>query len=171
MPPTRSWPDSEKHRAEVVSLAKKLLQGNSSWNTPKIILGWIIDTLQQTLELPPHWKVILAKIFADLQTRKRASQKEWRSILGKLRFVSVSIPGLAGHSAECPAAGAQHGHEPQSQDHQAPEVPHPRLCVAYTVLSFVSLFLRCTCGLWNTECRFLQTFGTSLATANPHSPF
>ena len=34
----------ESHRQEAVSL-KKLLKGDGSWATRKLILGWIIDTL------------------------------------------------------------------------------------------------------------------------------
>ena len=99
MPSTKYWRArcalSKKHRAEAVSL-KKLLQGDGSWNTQKIILGWIIDTLQQTLKLPAHRKRTLAQIFTDLRGRKQVTQKAWRSILGKLIFMSVAIPGSTG---------------------------------------------------------------------------
>ena len=85
----------ESHRAEAVSL-KKLLKGDGSWGTRKLILGWIIDTLHQTLEIPAYRKTMLANIFEDLKGRKRVGQKRWQSILGQLRFVSVAIPGSAG---------------------------------------------------------------------------
>jgi hypothetical protein len=42
----------EPHRTEAVSL-KKLVQGDGSWGTRKLILGWIVDTLRQTIKLPP----------------------------------------------------------------------------------------------------------------------
>ena len=48
------------------------------------------------LELPPHRKEALAKIFGELQAAKRISAKRWHKILGKLRFVSIAIPGSAG---------------------------------------------------------------------------
>ena len=85
----------EPHRNEAISL-KKLLQGDGSWNTRKIILGWIVDTIRHTIELPPHRKETLAQIFEELVNIKRVSPKHWASILGKLRFVSVAIPGSAG---------------------------------------------------------------------------
>ena len=85
----------EKHRNEAISL-KKLLKGDGSWNTRKLVLGWIIDTIRQTIELPAHRKESLAQIFTDLKGAKRVSNKSWMSILGKLRFVSVAIPGSAG---------------------------------------------------------------------------
>ena len=86
---------SEAHRNEAISL-KKLLQGDGSWCTRKLILGWIIDTVRQTLELPPHRKIALAEIFEDLSTRSRVSSKQWQRVLGKLRFVSRAIPGSGG---------------------------------------------------------------------------
>ena len=61
-----------------------------------MILGWILDTVRQTIELPPHRKEELAALFADLSTRRRVSEKYWQRTLGKLRFVSVAIPGSAG---------------------------------------------------------------------------
>jgi hypothetical protein len=48
------------------------------------------------MELPAHQKLLLANIFHDLQGRKRISRKTWEHYLGKLRFVSVAIPGSAG---------------------------------------------------------------------------
>ena len=82
-------------RLEAISL-KKLLKGEGSWNTRKVILGWIVDTVRQTIELPAHRKQSLATIFQELQEAKRVSHKKWQRILGKLRFVSVAIPGSAG---------------------------------------------------------------------------
>ena len=85
----------ETHRNEAISL-KKLLQGDGSWNTRKVILGWIVDTIRHTIELPPHRKETLAQIFEELSGLRRVSAKKWASVLGRLRFVSVAIPGSAG---------------------------------------------------------------------------
>ena len=82
-------------RNEAVSL-KKLLKGDGSWATRKVILGWILDTIRQTIELPPHRKQLLADIFHDLASKRRISEKKYRSYLGQLRFVAVAIPGSAG---------------------------------------------------------------------------
>ena len=86
---------SSESRREAVSL-KKMKKGDGSWATRKGMLGWVVDTLCQTLELPPHRKEALAKIFGELQAAKRISAKRWHKILGKLRFVSIAIPGSAG---------------------------------------------------------------------------
>ena len=56
---------------------KKLLQGDGSWVTRKLILGWIIDTLQQTIKLPPHRKDTLVQVFTELSRTKRVSPKSW----------------------------------------------------------------------------------------------
>ena len=85
----------ETHRNEAVSL-KKLRKGDGSWSTRKEILGWIIDTVRQTIELPAHRKLALATIFQDLASCRRVSNKTWQKYLGKLRFVSTAIPGCAG---------------------------------------------------------------------------
>jgi hypothetical protein len=85
----------EPHRNEAVSL-KKLLKGDGSWNTHKLILGWIVDTIRQMIELPPHQKETLAQIFEELASLKRVNSKKWASYLGRLRFISVAIPGSAG---------------------------------------------------------------------------
>ena len=104
-------PEVSAHpRNEAVSL-KKLQKGDGSWATRKTILGWELDTLRQTIELPAHRKLELASIFADLATAKRVSHKRWQRILGKLRFVSVAIPGSAGlFSALQMALNQSNGH-------------------------------------------------------------
>jgi hypothetical protein len=55
-----------------------------------------VDNIRQTIELPPHRKEMLAAIFEELASLKRVNSKKWASYLGKLRFVSVAIPGSAG---------------------------------------------------------------------------
>ena len=45
---------------------KKLLAGDGSWGTRKLILGWIIDSVRQTIELPPHRKETLHQIVTEL---------------------------------------------------------------------------------------------------------
>ena len=55
------------HRKDVPSL-KKLLKGDAYLSTRKVILGWIIDCVKQTLELPPHRIQRLQAIFCLLYT-------------------------------------------------------------------------------------------------------
>ena len=64
------------HRTGAVSL-KKLLKGECSWCTRKEILGCIIDTIRQTLELPSHRKQELVELLSGLQGKKRVAFREW----------------------------------------------------------------------------------------------
>jgi hypothetical protein len=68
----------ETHRNEAI-LLKKLLKGDGSWNTQKLILGWIVDTICQTIKLPPHRKETLELIFEKLASLKRVNSKKWAS--------------------------------------------------------------------------------------------
>jgi len=91
-PPHADDPD----RADPISL-KKLLKGDGAWETVKIVLGWLIDTLAGTVELPPHRIDRLREILADFpRTRKRASLTAWYRLLGELRSMILAIPGGRG---------------------------------------------------------------------------
>jgi hypothetical protein len=76
-------PGTESHRNKAISL-KKLRTGDGSWTTRKVVLGWFLDTVRQTMELPAHRKLLLANIFRDLQGQKRISWKTWERYLGQL---------------------------------------------------------------------------------------
>ena len=82
-------------RPEAISL-KKLLKGDGSWTTRKVLLGWLVDTIRQTIELPPHRKIELTALLASLCKARRISRKRYEKALGKLRFVSAAIPGTSG---------------------------------------------------------------------------
>ena len=88
-------PEPGENRNEAVSL-KKLRKGDSSWHTRKTIVGWTLDFIRQTLELPPHRKVELVELFESLRDRKRVSERRWRKALGKLRFITRGVPGSKG---------------------------------------------------------------------------
>jgi hypothetical protein len=45
--------DDSEHRQEPASV-KKMRKGDATWSTRKVILGWILDSIQLTLELPCH---------------------------------------------------------------------------------------------------------------------
>jgi len=81
------------HRKEPVSL-KKLRQGDCSWSTIKTMLGWIIDTVNLTIHLPPHRAQRLAEILASIPlTQKRTSVRKWHKVLGELRSMALALPG------------------------------------------------------------------------------
>ena len=89
-------PHDPPHRKEPASV-KKMLKGDAPWGTVKRILGWDVDTVSETLNLPPHR---LERLFTLLDTisppRKRVSVKVWHQLLGELRSMSPALPGSRG---------------------------------------------------------------------------
>ena len=82
-------------RKTVPSL-KKFLAGDGYLSTKKIILGWLLDTVRQTLELPPHRIERLQEIFDSLRNKDRVPVKLWHKVLGELRHMSLGVPGSRG---------------------------------------------------------------------------
>jgi hypothetical protein len=83
-PPTRQEPVS----------VKKLLEGDGSWSTIKLVLGWILDTESLTIRLPIHRVEHLWEIFDKIPpTQRRISIKKWHRVLGELRSMSLAFPG------------------------------------------------------------------------------
>ena len=79
-------------RREPISL-KKLDKGDACWATRKIVLGWLIDTLKGTIELPPHRHHRLNHILSVTLASRRVSTKAWHKLLGELRSMVLGIPG------------------------------------------------------------------------------
>ena len=75
---------------------KKLLKGDDFWSTQKVILGWMVDTLSQTIHLPSHREERLLAMLQLMLRRRRASEAEWHKLLGELRSMSLAIPGSSG---------------------------------------------------------------------------
>jgi hypothetical protein len=89
-PPDQLDPD---HRKDPISI-KKLLKGDGAWETTKLILGWLVDTIAGTIRLPVHRFDRLQEILKDFHPeRKRASIKSWHKLLGELRSMVLAIPG------------------------------------------------------------------------------
>ena len=86
---------SDDKRFKALSL-KKLKKGDGAWLTRKELLGWVVDALKQTLELPAHRKHELRNIFNKLNGKRRVSRKQWQRLVGKLRFVCAAISGSTG---------------------------------------------------------------------------
>ena len=80
-------------RREVISI-KKLLKGDCSWHTYKVVLGWLIDTVSMSISLPAHRVERLAAILVSIPVdQRRTSVKRWHKILGELRSMSLALPG------------------------------------------------------------------------------
>jgi hypothetical protein len=85
-----------QHRTEPISL-KKLDKGDCTWATSKLILGWIVDTVNLTISLPEHRAERLKEILDSIpRTQKRTSRKKWHKVLGELRSMTIALPGARG---------------------------------------------------------------------------
>ena len=87
--------DNPTVRKEPIS-ESKLRKGDACWSTTKVVLGWMLDTLRGTIELPGHRKTRLRDILTDALSRKWVSVRAWQKLLGELRSMFLGIPG--GHS-------------------------------------------------------------------------
>ncbi len=86
-------PSDPPERREPVSV-KKLKQGDCSWGTIKLVLGWIIDTTTLTIRLPEHRIARLAEILDSIPlSQRRTSLKKWHTVLGELRSMALALPG------------------------------------------------------------------------------
>ena len=85
-----------RHRQEPASV-KKMRKGDATWDTVKIILGWLIDTTHRTISLPQHRADRLHEILNSIApTQRRVALKTWHKVLGELRSMAVAIPGARG---------------------------------------------------------------------------
>jgi hypothetical protein len=81
------------HRRKPAS-TKKLDKGDAYWETRKLILGWILDTLRMTIEMPQRQVDCLRKILDSIPPdQKRTTIKKWHKLLGELRSMSIALPG------------------------------------------------------------------------------
>jgi hypothetical protein len=87
--------DKNTSRREPISTSK-LDKGDAKWSTRKCLLGWIIDTVQETIELPEHRRLHLLTILSSLLTKRRVSLKSWQQSIGELQSMILAIPGGQG---------------------------------------------------------------------------
>jgi hypothetical protein len=89
-------PQDPPHRKEPASV-KKMLKGDACWATTKRILGWDLDTVAGTLNLPPHRIERLHELLDAISPpNRRVSVKTWHKLLGELRSMSPALPGSRG---------------------------------------------------------------------------
>jgi hypothetical protein len=68
-------PGDNPNRQEPASV-KKLLKGDGRWATCTVVLGWILDTVARTIELPPHRIAHLHDLLHSISpSQKRVSTK------------------------------------------------------------------------------------------------
>ena len=89
-------PDDPPFRTEPSSV-KKMLKGDACWSTRKRLLGWDVDSVQMTLNLPPHRLERLREVLQWIQPpRKRLAASKWHKLLGELRSMAPALPGTRG---------------------------------------------------------------------------
>ena len=101
--------DNPTVRKEPIS-ESKLLKGDACWSTTKVILGWTLDTLQCTIELPAHRKLRLHDILTETLQRKRVSVQSWQKLLGELRSMIIGIPDSQGLFSQLQVALQRQSH-------------------------------------------------------------
>jgi hypothetical protein len=89
-------PQDGKNRQEPISI-KKLQKGDARWSTRKTVLGWILDTVRETIELPQRRLDRLCTILDNLpRSKTRIAVSSWHQVLGELRSMTLAVPGLRG---------------------------------------------------------------------------
>ena len=85
-----------KQRKEVL-LLKKLEAWDFSWSTCQTMLGWIVDSINMTITLPPHGVARLKEIVSSIpHSQCRVGVDKWHRVLGKLRSMALALPGARG---------------------------------------------------------------------------
>ena len=101
--------DNPTVRKEPIS-ESKLVKGDACWSTTNVILGWTLDTLRGTIELPAHRKLRLHEILTETLQRKRVSVQSWQKFLGELRSMIIGIPGGQGLFSQLQVALQRQSH-------------------------------------------------------------
>ena len=68
------------------------LEEEGAWETRKEILGWLLDGIQKTIQLPPDKCDKLLSLLTEISRKSVATVKELQSMQGKLQFASIGIP-------------------------------------------------------------------------------
>ena len=70
-------------------------QGDATWTTSKVILGWLINTTAKTIALASHHIERLRDILESIAPDQRTiATKDWHKVLDELRSMSMAFPGL-----------------------------------------------------------------------------
>ena len=68
-------------------------QGDATWTTSKVILGWLIDTTAKTIALPPHCIERLREILGSIALGQRTiAMKDWHKVVCELCSMSIALP-------------------------------------------------------------------------------
>jgi hypothetical protein len=85
--------DDIPYRQEPASL-KNMKKGDATWSTCKVILGWLVDTLAMTVQLPLRRFLLLLELLDSItSSQSRTTVVKWQKMLGELRSMALMIPG------------------------------------------------------------------------------
>jgi hypothetical protein len=71
---------------------KKLIKGDGRWATKKEILGYWLDGVERTVQLPPDRAADLLKEVRAILKKTRVQLKRFRSIVGRLQHAARILP-------------------------------------------------------------------------------
>ncbi len=89
-------PSVTGHNGEDPISQKKLLQGEGTWSHMKEILGWLVDGLNFTIQLPPDKCKKIAQLITEMRKSKSVPLQTFQELAGKLQHASFAIPGGKG---------------------------------------------------------------------------
>ena len=89
-------PEISGHNGEDPISQKKMKAGDGTWDTTKEILGWILDGLNYTIQLPPTKCTAIAKSIKNICKMKACPLNKYQKIAGKLQHASFGITGGQG---------------------------------------------------------------------------
>ena len=74
-------------------ISPKKLEEEGAWEVRKTILGWLLDGIDQTIQLPPEkCDKLIQLLKSKLKKDHSISVKDLESIQGKLQFAYIGIP-------------------------------------------------------------------------------
>lgn len=73
-------------------ISNKKLDEEGAWEVRKEVLGWLLDGIARTIQLPPNKATKLLNELRHLKRQKFASVKDLQKLQGKLQFTSIGIP-------------------------------------------------------------------------------
>ena len=76
---------------------EKALAGDRDWSTAKEILGWVINTYQDTLALYSKQRLELLSLLAIHLTQRHISAKKLERLIRKIRSMYLAMPGAISH--------------------------------------------------------------------------
>jgi hypothetical protein len=71
---------------------KKMLKGDGRWDTRKEVLGYLLDGIDWTIQLPPDQATDLLKEIQSILKKQRVPLKRFRSIAGRLQHAAHILP-------------------------------------------------------------------------------